>query len=136
MKGISAVIATILMLMITIAMAGVAFMYIQGIFTQETAVKLELDENSRCAPDGTITVVLRNGGTSVVTADKISISGTASDGTPLGGIGLCGAAGLKLSAGGNATECTTRPTGGKLGSNTLVAVGPSNTARGVVYCIV
>jgi len=35
MKGISTVIATILMLMITIALAGTAYLYISGTFTQQ-----------------------------------------------------------------------------------------------------
>lgn len=36
MKGVSTVIATILMLMITIALAGMAYMYIAGVFTPMT----------------------------------------------------------------------------------------------------
>ena len=61
MKGVSAVIATILMLMITIALAGIAYMYISGIFTSKTATGIEVVD-TYCA-GGNATITIRNIGT-------------------------------------------------------------------------
>ena len=77
MKGISAVIATILMLMITIALAGTAYLYITGVFTSRTGVVLSLDaQSSSCgASNGNITVFIRNDGTTVATGLTLSFIG-------------------------------------------------------------
>jgi len=139
MKGISAVIATILMLMITIAMAGVAYMYISGIFTQQTGTITDIDESATSCTGGTITVYVRNSGTIAFDMSKISLSGTKSDGTgALGGGGLCRPIAVPLnaplSAGGGALACTALLTGATNGNNRIVVSGPSNTATGSVYC--
>jgi flagellin-like protein len=44
MKGVSAVIATILMLMIVIALAGMAYMYLIGMFTSRTAKTIDITD--------------------------------------------------------------------------------------------
>jgi len=44
MKGVSAVIATILMLMIVIALAGMAYMYLIGVFTTRTARTIDITD--------------------------------------------------------------------------------------------
>ncbi|MEM5766319.1 MAG: archaellin/type IV pilin N-terminal domain-containing protein [Candidatus Aenigmatarchaeota archaeon] len=69
-KGISTVIATLLMLMITIALAGAAYTYISGVFTARTAVILSVVGEPYCQPGGTtnaITFWLMNDGTSPAT---------------------------------------------------------------------
>jgi len=65
MKGISAVIATILMLVITIALAGTAYMYISGIFTTQTQGVEIID--AYCSPDNKTSASIRNLGTNPVT---------------------------------------------------------------------
>jgi len=131
MKGISAVIATILMLMITIALAGVAYMYISGIFTQSTGVVIQLDATATSCSGKVITTYVRNTGTIATTLDLIALSGTNSAGVPIASqpCALSGA----LVAGGGAVPCTQLLTGTQ-GTNTIVASGPTNTARGTVYC--
>jgi flagellin-like protein len=131
MKGVSAVIATILMLMITIAIAGMAYMYISGIFTAKTGVVIEMDETATSCSGTTITVYVRNIGTISTTADKISVSGTMPDGTAISST-ACGAGTDNVEAGGAAFACTA-VTGGQ-GSNSIVVSGPTNTVRGPVYC--
>jgi len=136
MKGISAVIATILMLMITIAMAGVAYMYISGIFTQQTGTITDIDESATSCLVTTITVYVRNSGTIAFDAQKITLSGTTSAGgslTPAAGI-ACVAAATTLNAGGGSLKCTGTLTGATTGNNRIVVSGPSNTATGSVYC--
>jgi flagellin-like protein len=133
MKGVSAVIATILMLMITIAMAGVAYMYISGIFTAKTGVVIEIDATATSCATTTITVYVRNTGTIKTDASKVALSGTKPDGTALGTPGNCGVATLALNAGAGSVACTTTLGGGQ-GTNRIVAAGPTNTITGSVYC--
>ena len=130
-KGVSAVIATILMLMITIALAGMAYMYISGIFTAKTGIVIEIDETATSCSGTTITVYVRNMGTISTTADKVTISGTKPDGSAITST-TCGASTTTLTAGGAAVACAT-VTGGA-GTNTIVVSGPTNTVRGTVYC--
>jgi len=77
MKGISTVIATLLMLLITIALAGMSYMYISGVFTTETQ-GIEIAD-SWCSV-GTITLRIRNLGTTVIAASGISVTQTAPTG--------------------------------------------------------
>ncbi|MFH1623129.1 MAG: archaellin/type IV pilin N-terminal domain-containing protein [Candidatus Aenigmatarchaeota archaeon] len=133
MKGISAVIATILMLMITIAMAGVAYMYISGIFTQQTGSITDIDESAtNCAGTlgTTITVYVRNSGTIAFDKSRIKLSGTNSAGTPIAEV-TCTAG--TLNAGAGSSECGATITGSG-GNNRIVVSGPSNTVTGSVYC--
>lgn len=65
MKGMSAVIATILMLMITIALAGTAYMYISGTFTSKTQ---GIDIADYFCASGTVNLMMKNIGTINVTA--------------------------------------------------------------------
>ena len=78
MKGISAIIATILMLLITISLAGVAYMYISGTFTTQMQ-GIELVD-SYCA-GSTVNIVIRNIGTDNVTSLTCTQTVPASDTT-------------------------------------------------------
>jgi flagellin-like protein len=71
MKGISEVIATILMLMITLALAGSAYLFINNAFTQQTAVVLGIDE-ATCVGD-VINLVIKNDGTSQTSAVTVKV---------------------------------------------------------------
>ena len=124
MKGISAVIATILMLMITIALAGMAYMYISGIFTSRTGKVIDLID-SYCSGT-TIYLVIKNSGTMNIspTGDLTFTVNGAADTDP-----GCD----KTSVGiGNSTVCSGF-TGNK-GANMIRVVGPSNSVGGNVYC--
>ncbi len=65
MKGISTVVATILMLMITIALAGTAYMYISGAFSRTTQ-GIEV-EDYFCVSPGTVNFAISNIGTANIT---------------------------------------------------------------------
>jgi len=132
MKGVSAVIATILMLMITIAMAGVAYMYISGIFTAKTGVVIEIDESATsCGAANAITVWVRNTGTIKTDTGTVKLSGTRSDGVSITQV-ACGGT-TALNAGGSSVACTATLTGTQ-GNNRIVVSGSSNTITGTVYC--
>jgi len=71
MKGVSDIIATILMLIITIGLAGTAYVYISGVMTGRTAKTISLLDAS-CS-GGDITVVLSNDGTTDITTTDLHI---------------------------------------------------------------
>jgi flagellin-like protein len=127
MKGISAVIATILMLMITIALAGTAYLYITGIFTSRTGVVLSI-EQSTC-PTGGAVVTVRNDGTGV--ASNVLLTLTGPNGTTTGA-GTCPAIATINAGTSNSTTCTGRTAGTGLYAIT-VSGGTSNT-QGSIYC--
>jgi flagellin-like protein len=77
MKGISTIIATILMLMITIALAGTAYMYINGVFSSRTAVVLSIDSSTICNATNIIAAV-KNDGTSI--SGVITVTATSPSG--------------------------------------------------------
>ncbi|MBI2005166.1 MAG: hypothetical protein HYS80_00180 [Candidatus Aenigmarchaeota archaeon] len=81
MKGISTVIATILMLMITIALAGTAYLYISGAFTQQTQ-GLELVD-AYCNNRVNAVISVRNVGTTDISYDVdncLAASGAVANG--------------------------------------------------------
>ncbi len=129
MKGISEVIATILMLMITLALAGSAYLFINNAFTQQTAVVLGIDE-ATCV-GAKINIVIRNDGTSQSSAitvkvnnpDGIEVNQTC--GTPISNIGA-----------GQTESCTiTRAAGSEAGNYRLIVSAPgARTIRGSSNC--
>ena len=131
MKGISAVIATILMLMITIALAGTAYLYITGVFTSRTGVVLSIEQATSCAANsGPITVWIRNDGTGVASVDYITI--TNSSGSPSGAT-CAGVPGLLINAGRSInTTCSNRCCGS--GLYAITVSGGSSSAQGSIYC--
>jgi len=76
MKGVSTVIATILMLIITIALAGMAYMYIAGVFSG--AIQGIEVVDSFCE-GGEVTITIRNIGTSAISSLNIKQTSPADD---------------------------------------------------------
>jgi flagellin-like protein len=83
MKGISAVIATLLMLMITVALAGTAYMYISGMFSSSKQCMLVVDKY--CTSSGVscggvqraqANFVIRNICTDNITSQTITVTRT------------------------------------------------------------
>ncbi len=95
MKGISTVIATILMLMITLAIAGTAYLFINAAFTQQTQ-GIEIVD-AYCANRYDSMIIIRNSGTSAISFVNGLCSGTGA--SPCGGITVVRTAG----GGGGAT---------------------------------
>ncbi len=132
MKGISAVIATILMLMITIALAGMAYMYISGIYTARTGVVARIDETRTSCVSNIVTVYLRNDGTLLVAANTITLSGTKPDGTAMTGTGTCNATN-SINPGATAFKCDTTLTSAQ-GTGTIRISGTGTSATSTIYC--
>ena len=101
MKGVSTIIATILMLMITIALAGMAYVYITGVFTTQTQ-GIEIAD-SYCGASGAVTFLVRNLGTT-----DISSIGCIQTAPSTDAVGSCNATALSniavsISAGASAS---------------------------------
>ncbi len=76
MKGVSDVIAMLLMLVITIGLVSLTYTYIMGIFSSKTAVTLEII-GEECNST-TITVMVKNHGTAA--SGTVTLSVTAPNG--------------------------------------------------------
>ena len=72
-KGVSEIIATILMLVITIGLAGTAYVYISGMLTGKTAQTISLMDAS-CDPNtGDTIVVFSNDGTQNIDTTDMAV---------------------------------------------------------------
>jgi flagellin-like protein len=132
MKGISTVVATLLMLIMTIALATLAYSYISGVFTARTAVVLSI-AGADCNPTtNNINVTLRNDGTSPINLNAITLSGTKADGSAMISV-PCSNSTSGILAAGNTTTCPNTLTGSD-GTNTVKASGGGSTATGIAYC--
>jgi len=74
MKGISDIIAVLLMLIITIGLAALAYSYISGVFTSRTAVKLSIDADTSSCDKSTFHFVVRNDGSTKSGAVTITVT--------------------------------------------------------------
>jgi flagellin-like protein len=76
MKGISTIIATILLLIITIALAGTAYMFITNFLTMSIAKTINVLDTS-CYPfnstHSNITIIVANEGTANITASDLTV---------------------------------------------------------------
>ena len=74
MKGISEIIATILMLMITLGISGTAYLFIAGTLTQQTQGLEILDTYCIQGTKDNSSITLRNLGSDIVTTANIKIN--------------------------------------------------------------
>ncbi|MCD6371604.1 MAG: hypothetical protein J7L39_02690 [Candidatus Aenigmarchaeota archaeon] len=128
MKGISAIIATLLILLITIGLAGLAYSYISGVFTARTAVVLSIDKSSFCNTTHVIAFV-RNDGTSQSSTVTVRIYGPSGN--------LFGNCTIPSIQAGDVGSCAAAPPGGSsvtTGYYTITAITTGSSARGSVYC--
>jgi flagellin-like protein len=120
MKGISTVVATLLMLIITIALAGLAYSYISGVFTARTAVILTVSDT--VCNSTHITTWVRNDGTT--TCDTVSVN-AAGD--------ACSISNLASGAVSSCSASRSASTGA--GYKTIRVSGCGSTGSGSVYCV-
>ena len=72
MKGISTIIATILLLIITISLVGTAYMFISGMLTSKISKPISV-MGSSCNASNIITLVVSNDGTDDIREREIEI---------------------------------------------------------------
>ncbi|OGI14949.1 hypothetical protein A3K63_02895 [Candidatus Micrarchaeota archaeon RBG_16_49_10] len=126
-KGISAIIATILLLLITIALAGTAYVFISGMLAARTTYTIDI-ESPECIKTGAIynvTFALRNDGTESVTTSSIVVR----DGVTTLNMAY-GTATLTAKTVTTATSTSTLTAG----SHKVSVTGQSNSESFTVYC--
>jgi len=124
-KGISAIIATILLLMITIALAGTAYVYMSGMITGRTSKTISIADVS-CV-NGNITVVISNDGTSDIADGEIRVFIDNEDKTTTYGD-------LDPITSHNTSVDVSKDTNYGSGSHNVLVISPSNSDKRVVYC--
>jgi len=72
MKGISTIIATILMLIITIALAGTAYMFISGMLMSRISKTVSI-MGASCNATYHITLIISNDGTDLIKENELKI---------------------------------------------------------------
>ena len=128
MKGISDVIAMLLMLVITIGLVGLAYSYISGVFTARTAVVLSIVPEASSCTSTTITVAVRNDGTSP--SGNVTVTVT----NPAGQSNTCTITSI---AAGQQQTCSISRGTTLVGSGyyRVVATTAGSTTQGMIYCI-
>ena len=120
-KGISTIIATIMLVVITIGLISTAYLYFAGIVTVGPVLSIA---SAYCdASTKFIYVTLKNEGTASVTTSSITWLNNGNSVTP-----VCNPTTLNASA---TTSCTFT---GQTGVNNIMAIGPKNQAGGPVTC--
>ncbi len=128
MKGISAVVATLLMLIITIGLAGLAYSYISGVFTARTAVILSVDAASYCNQTNIVAYV-RNDGTSP--SQQVSVIAFNSTGVQIGSCSIS-----SINSGDLGSCAIARQSGSPPDTIRVVASTRGASTQGTVYCAV
>jgi len=133
MKGVSAVIATILMLMIVIALAGMAYMYMIGMFTTRTARTIDISDAGCVAgqlPSGYY-ITIKN----LDTTTPITIATDLSARLDGSVVTISGCSGTGTMNPGATANCNISAQGGTAGSfHQIRIIGPANSVTKPANC--
>lgn len=121
-KGISTIIATIMLVVITIGLISTAYLYFAGIVAVGPVLAVA---NAYCNTSQTISITLRNDGTDSMTTSSIT---WLLNGNSISGV-TCNPSALNASG---TTTCVI--TNANTGVNNILAIGPKNQAGGPVTC--
>lgn len=133
MKGISTVVATILMLAITIALAGTAYLYISGTFAGQTAVVLSITDATCTVSPALINVTVSNDGTT--TSGGVTLSATTPTGASAGTVFTCSPGSANTIIAGGSINCgLTRTATGAGTYSVRVSAAGTRPATGPVPC--
>jgi hypothetical protein len=124
MKGISTIIATIMMVVITIGLISVAYLYMSGLITSRTTQNIQLVDAFCRASDKHIIALVKNIGTTSISTLSFVVRGSTGAATYNPGLPL---------AAGATTSCDITPVG-TTGPNELRIIGPANAVGGTVNC--
>jgi flagellin-like protein len=131
MKGVSAVIATILMLMIVIALAGMAYMYLIGMFTARTSKTIDITD-AGCYPTQTPGYYVSIKNLDATTPISVTNDLTARVDGIAATIAGCSSTSIAASA---TVNCNVSAVGGAAGSfHRVRIIGPANSAEEPANC--
>ncbi len=119
-KGISTIIATIMLVVITIGLISTAYLYFSSIVTVGPVLSVA---SGYCDTNKNIFVTLRNDGTSAMSTSAIT---WLNNGNSIAA--ACNPTTLNASS---STSCTMT---GLSGVNNVLAIGPKNQAGGPITC--
>ena len=133
-KGISAIIATILLVLIAVALVGTAYLYVSGMLTGRTSKSISISDVS-CTSNN-ITIVVSNDGTSSITntasSKELRIFVDNVDRTSV--FNETGGTNSYTIAPHSTIVLLDNTTGYSSGTHTVLVVSPSNSVREVVFC--
>ena len=129
MKGISTIIATIMMVVITIGLISVAYLYMSGLITSRTVANIQLVD-AFCT-SRTLNMLIKNIGTTAIDPSKMSFVVRGSNVTNINCDMTSLAAGVSMMCK-NLTIMS--PNQMVIGPNELRVIGPSNAVGGTVNC--
>jgi len=121
-KGISTIIATIILLVITISLAGTAYLFMSGMITGQMSKSISI--LSASCNTTHILIVVSNTGTKEITDSDIKIYVNEQYAGPFG----------KPIKPHESEVNSTISTGVQDGANTLLVISPSNSIRETVWC--
>jgi len=121
MKGISTIIATVLLLIITISLVGTAYMFMSGMLTSKISKPISIMGGS-CNRTNHITLVISNDGTDPIEEDDIMIYNGSIQITNFDKIHI-------TPKDSNVTSFQAAP-----GSNLVRVISPSNSAEFTIWC--
>lgn len=129
-KGISTVIATLLMLVMTIGLAGVAYTYISNTIVTTAARQIDLID-ATCKAGTAYYVTVRNlDGSITIPTSGILVR---VDDSPV--VTIAWDTGTLAASGGVGTATVTNPAGGTAGTaHRVKVIGPSNAEQVPAYC--
>ncbi len=133
MKGISTIIASIIMVVITIGLISVAYLYMSGLLTGRTATNIQLSDAYCTTGPLTLYMIVKNLGTSTISSNLTfvlkgtTVTSSISCDMPM-------SANSYVLTAGNTTMCRGSPSNLATGSNELRIIGPSNAVGGPVPC--
>ena len=136
-KGISTIIAAIILVVITIGLIATAYLYFSGIVTVGPVIALAAGYCTWDSTDGEyeVTITLRNDGTDAWTSlswlwdGNAVVSETGSTGCESLAAGTSGT--CKLT---NGTYTSSLPDANVAGTHTLMIIGPRNQISGPITC--
>jgi len=118
--------ATILLLVITLALVGLAYGFIQNLFLSRTAVTLSLETEASTCPGNTVTIYVRNDGTQ--TSGSVTVTVTNATGTSW----PCTINSINP---GTDASCSVTKTGSGAGTYKVRASTAGSTTTGSIYCV-
>ncbi len=123
-KGVSAIIATILLLLIAIGLSGTAYIYFSGMVSGRTQKAISISD-AHC--NGThVTMVVSNDGTVDIADSDITVLIDNED--------VSGDFAFGTISPHDVSTVTSTGSGLSSEQHTLLVVSPANTVRQVVYC--
>ncbi|MBD3155159.1 MAG: hypothetical protein GF368_00705 [Candidatus Aenigmarchaeota archaeon] len=123
-KGVSGIIATIILVMIAIALLGTSYLYFSGIITGRTKNTISLTD-AYCGDGNIITLVISNDGTVALEDDDIQVFVDTNDRSAEYTF-----TGIEP----HETEVVTGTTDEAEGEHTVLVVTGSNSVRQVISC--